>query len=293
MICSRDVRCAAPVRAQAEDFDMSDNGKQIAMNMAEKYIDKDHREIKGLSMKWWDRQPQDPDECMEYAILQYRSKDFERAKELFLPLAQQGYADASYRYADCLYHHPKTADETRMAEVFYTHFLEQTADTTEPVLLYERGMCYAYGLGTGEQPLKAFELLEAVCDRVPEAAYELGCAYTDGTLGRQKNFDLARQYLIDAYEHYVGKAIFALYELYGGNWEQFPYQRELTEAYSYRLGKYMRVAHVNPSLQSLQNLADIYLHGFPGDTGEDDARFKRKAQKYLKRIEKLREQAAE
>ncbi len=284
MICSRVARCAAPVRAPAEDFDMSDKDNR------EKYIDKDHREIKGLSMKWWDVRPTEPDDIMEYGILQYRSKDFERALTIFWPLAEQGYTDALYWYADCLYFH--STDRQAQAQPFYMRFLEQTSESRRPLHLYQRGMCYAYGLGTQKDQTRAYDLFAAVCADIPEAAYEIGCAYKDGTLGKKKDTAQAEHYLRDAYERYVGKAILALYELYDGDWEAFPYQRELTEAYSYRLGKYMRAAHVNPSIQSLQNLADIYLHGFPGDTGEDDARFKRKAQKYIKRISQLREQAA-
>ena len=264
----------------------------MADHNKEKYIDKDHREIKALSMKWWDVQPVTPEEMMEYGILQYRSKDFRRAAGIFQPLADQGYTDALYWYADCLNSHLGLDDGKACATPFYVRFLEQTAGTQKPCQLYQRGMCYSYGLGTARDPKQAYDLFEAACTQIPEAEYEIGCAYKDGTLGREKNAGRAEHYLRDAYERYVGKAIFTLYELYDENWETFPYQRELTEAYSYRLGKYMRVVHVNPSIQSLQNLADLYLHGFPGDTGEDDARFKRKAQKYLKRISQLQAQAA-
>lgn len=59
--------------------------------------------------------------------------------------------------------------------------------------------------------------------------------------------------------------------------------REVKEAYRYLIGRYARAVRVNPTLQAYQNLTDVYQHEFPRDTGEDDARFRRKADPYIKK----------
>lgn len=256
--------------------------------MGLEYTVKDHAEIKALSLKWWTVRPTEQEDIIEYALLQYRLKDYEAAVSILRPLVAEELCASFYLYADCLYYHSGREEDRQEAVRIYRKFLENTKETEDLQVIWQRGMCFAYGLGTEADEDMALKLFLSVADRSAEAEYEIGCAYKDGRLGLKKDRKLAEQYLRNAYDHYAEEAIFALYDLYGREWDSFPYQRELTEACSYRIGKYMRAAHVNPSVQTLQNLADLYLQGFPGDTGEDDARFKRKADKYLKKIEELK-----
>lgn len=279
---NRAAQCAAQAHVHTEDFNMDVNKRDM------KYTDKDHADIKFLSQKWWNKEPVRADDIYEYAVLQYRLKDFEAALLNLRKLVKEEYAASFYLYADCLSYHSSVEDQNTAA-LYYSKFLKETAEPKESQVIYERGMCYAYGLGTDKNVEKAVELFMRMKNVCPEAEYELGRAYMDSRFGFLEDKKKAEQYLRSAYDRYVEQAIFALYRLYDENWNEFPYQRELTEAYSYQIGKYARVIHVNPSVQAYQNLARLYQNGFPGDTGEDDARFKRKADKYLKKIQKLKE----
>ena len=252
-----------------------------------KYTDKDHTEIKALSLKWWEKKPTEYADILEYAVLQYRSKDFEAAVSLLGPLVEEEFTDAFYLYADCLYFHSAGETGKKKAQQIYRRFLKETEHADDPYVIWQRGMCFAYGLGTEPDGGKAFAMFLSAAADVAEAEYEIGCAYRDGRLGRKKDKRAAEQYLRSAYDHYAEDAIFALYDLYDRDWNGFPWQRELTEAYSYQIGKYMRAAHVNPSVQTYRNLAELYLRGFPGDEGDDDARFRRKAEKYIRKAEEL------
>lgn len=276
MIHSRAVLCAAQGRVRAEDF-----------NMRIKYTDKDHAEIKKLSLKWWEKKAEKNEDILEYAVLQYRLKDYEAAVSLLEPLAEKDMTASFYLYADCLYYHSTKEKDREKAIQIYKRFLHKTEDADDPVVIWQRAMCYAYGLGTEPDGKRAFEMFRYVSDTVPEAEYEIGCAYRDGTLGRERDRELAELYLCRAWKHYAEQAIFALYDLYGREWDCFPYQRELTEAYSYQIGKHMRAVHVNPSVLTYRSLAELYLQGFPGDKGEDDARFRRKAEQYIRKAEEL------
>ncbi len=278
MNLSRGVPCAAPGHVHIEDF-----------RMGIKYTDHDHEEIKALSLKWWEKKPVQAEDIFEYAVLQYRLKDFEAAVSNLKLAVEMEYTASYYLYADCLYHFLSVPDK-KTAHIYYRKFLEETTEEKEPQIIYQRAMCYAYGLGNIQDDAKADALFSQIKDKCGEAKYELGCAYRDATLGLPQDNEKAERYLREAYDNYAEQAIFALYQLYECNWETFPYQRELTEAYSYQIGKYARVIHVNPSVQAYQNLAELYLHGFPGDVGEDDARFKRKANKYLKKIQQMKSQ---
>lgn len=252
--------------------------------MKEKYILKDHAEIKELSLKWWEQKPEQPGDLYEYAVLQYRVKDFEAAVRYLRRAVEGGVISAYYLYAYCLYYGLGTKEDKKQADQYFRKYLEAAKESGEPEDIYRRAMCYAKGFGTEPEEGLARKLFMEVKDTCEEAMYELGCAYRDGTLGLTQNVEKAIEYLWKADDNYAEYAVFALYDIYRSRGEAFPDMKKITEAYSYQIGKYARVVHVNPSLQAYQNLADLYLKGFPGDTGEDDARFRRKAEKYIKKI---------
>ena len=253
-----------------------------------KYTDKEHNEILNIALKWWNEKPTKKEDIYEYAKFQFRIKDFSEAVKWFQKAVDLKYFPAFYEYAFCLVNGLGiNEDKVKAYEYFKIYLSEEgkKADVSEN--LYKLAMCYAYGFGVVENSYKARKIFECIKNVDANALYEMGIAYRDGRLGLKKDELIAEKYFLKAYDNYAEDAIFASYEMFQGQYEDYPYKSELTEAYSYRIGQYARVIHVNPTVQAYEFLARMYLNGFPGDFGESDARFKRKANKYLKKIEQL------
>lgn len=259
-----------------------------------KFIAKKHHDIKEMGLKWWENQPKTGEEYFEYARYQYALKDFGNAAKWYLEAVEADYTPAYYEYAYCLRNGLAIEQNIEISRQLFSIFLvkmkkgeNQKEDNEFWNNQYRQAMCFAYGYGTEKEEEKARNLFEESAAFCAESLYEIGMAYRDGRLGYPKDKEKAETYFRKAYDNYAEEAIFASYEMFEGTFEEYPYQLELIEAYSYRIGEYMRVVHVNPSVFAYQRLIELYENGFPGDTGEDDVRFKRKALKFIKKRDAL------
>lgn len=259
------------------------------------YISKEHAEIKRRALKYWTRKPDTPEEAVEYAEYHLWSKDYGNAAKWYAKAASDNVPEACYEYGYLLWNGMGVTENKKQAESFFQRFIQSMKDKenqrgiVDGNNIFRLAMCYGYGFGTPKDSEKAHTFLEEIKEDIPEAQYQIGIAYRDGLWGYPGDRVQAEYYFRKAYDNCAEEAIFASYNMFEGKYEQYPYKEELTMAYSYRIGKCMRAAHVSPCVESYQNLVDLYQHGFPGDTGEADIRFRQKAEKYQRKIEELRD----
>lgn len=257
-----------------------------------KFTDYKHKKVKELGEKWWQKEPQSTEELYEFASFQYMIKDYDEAFKWYAKAVANGFSPAFFQLAYCqkfgLGTKPDEAEAQKNFTLYLQKIKEEGEKSAEDVIRLIR--CDLYGYGKKKDEKAALKALLAHQEELADCSYELALAYLDGRLGLEKDKKKAQVLFRKAYDGYVEDAIFKSYEAFEGPYEEYPWKQELTEAYSYRIGEYMRVVHANPSVEACQRLADLYIHGFPGDNGEDDARFKRKALKYLKKIASLQEE---
>lgn len=100
--------------------------------------------------------------------------------------------------------------------------------------------------------------------------------------------DEQRRLLKQAYDFHFEDALFYDYEHCGKTYEDYEYQDDIRELFSFRIGKYTRVHDVNPSAKALDRLACMYENGYPGDSEERRKAFAMKAVPLRKKIEVLK-----
>ena len=91
-----------------------------------------------------------------------------------------------------------------------------------------------------------------------------------------------------SYDAHYEEAIFKDFEIFPGSFGEYDYQREIKEAYSFKIGQYIRIVEVRGTQESIETVIEMYLHGFPGDTGAKKEEYSRKADKYIKMLVMLK-----
>jgi TPR repeat protein len=242
------------------------------------------------SLHWIAKSPSGAADAFAYGEYQFRIKDFVYAVTWYEKAAMLGLADAKFKLAYCMKMGLGAASDADAESLLFTEYLEERQGT---VLLdedrYRIGLCYRYGWGIEADEHKAEKLFESICKQHGGAMFELGLGYRDGTLHRPVDRQMAVVCLQKAYALHWEEAIFEQYRLFTAYDMQKEindeFKKELTQAISFRLGRYLRVAEQNPNSDSLQRIADLYLAGYPWDLPEVKARFRKKADCFLKMID--------
>lgn len=247
------------------------------------YTDFEHERALKETLYWEKHPPVIAEEQYKYGEYQYRLKDFQKALEFYQIAAKQGFVPAMYRIGECFWHGLGCEGNKRTAQSWFAQSLVLEKEDSSPEAVYRTAMCYTYGYAAAKDEEKALRLFKKAGDSLAAALYEIGLFYRDGKGSVQVDVQQASAYLRRAYDGRYEEAIFALFALFEGPFEQFPYQREIKEAYSFCLGRLMRVAELNPCPEYLVRLGDFYRRGYPGDTGEKLQKFEKLAQKYYKK----------
>ena len=194
-------------------------------------------------------------------------------------------------------------------------------DTENPYLpkgesLFRRGFLLRHGLGTAPDPDAAYQLFNNVVElhsSLTPDDFNICCDYSnagtsDGGTHISSPVDLCklpagaalfemamyhtkdeqRRFLKQSYDFHFEEALFYDYEHCGKAYEDYEYQDDIRELFSFRIGQYTRVHDVNPSPKALDRLACMYENGYPGDSEERRKAFAMKAVPLRKKIEVLK-----
>lgn len=247
-----------------------------------KFTDQEHLDILRETQKWEQSMPSTGEEHFLYAAFQRRIKDYSKALFHYKKALRMDFLPAAFGLLLC--QAEGVADDKipdgcgRLAYQYYSGKKERTPEDS-----YCLAMCCAYGLGTPKREEKAFWLFSSLGNSHGGAMFELGKAFEYGALGCEQNHEQALRWYRKSYDAMYEPAIFSHFALFHGTFEEYPYQREIKEAFSFRLGQLIRVTSVSPCRDSFRRVAEWYEQGYPGDSGEEDARFRRKALYYRKR----------
>lgn len=247
------------------------------------YTDFEHERALKETLYWENHPPVTAEEQYEYGEYQYRLKDFQKALEFYQTAAEEKYAPAMYRLGECYQYGLGCAVNERTAQAWFTKSLACGEDVSAPEAAYRTAMCYAYGYGVAKDEEKAWRLFKTAGDSCAASLFEMALYFRDGKGGLKIDAQQAWAYFRRAYDGRYEEAIFALFAMFEGPFEEFPYQREIKEAYSFQLGRLMRVAELNPCPEYLVRLGAFYGRGYPGDSGEKLQKFKKLALKYFKK----------
>ena len=151
-------------------------------------------------------------------------------------------------------------------------------------------MALRYGVGCEINLKKAIAIFQQIEEQEPNALFEIGLCFEQGILEDKDAIKKAMQYYELAYEQFCEEAIFQHFQLYQGDFATYPYQREIKEAYSFKLGQLMRIVHLAPSKDANKRVALMYENGYPGDNEEETKRFQEKAIPYRKAAETMEEE---
>jgi len=250
------------------------------------YTDQEH-EMALRDTLHWQEQVKDTTESMyQYADYLFRLKDYETACTWYEKAVIQGYPPAMYKLAFCLRNELAGRRNLQQEEVYFSKALAYFSQhSAEKEHCYYCGMCFRYGYGTRLDEQKAFHYFEQAGDDCAKALYEIGLYYQSGIANLQQDKNKAASYFRRAYDGHCEDAIFALFSMHESCLQEFPYAREIKEAYSFKLGQLMRIAESKPSFGSLKRLANFYRQGFPGDTGHFLENFHQKADRYEKKAQ--------
>lgn len=245
------------------------------------YTDFAHEWALQKTLYWANKIPQTSQELYEYGEYRYRLADYQESVEAYRKASELGSIPARFKLAYSI-DHGLGCDGGDSKQLFLS-VIQSDKDSFELTALYRLGMCYTYGYGIEPNENHGFSFFWKLKDCFAEAQYEIGLFYRGGKGGLRCDRTAAELWLRKAYDGYCEEAIFALFELYDCDFKKFPYQREIKEGYSFRLGRLMRAAERAPCSENLRRLADFYNLGYPGDTGEKLDKFKKLAQKYYKK----------
>lgn len=182
--------------------------------------------------------------------------------------------------------------------------------------LFRRGFLLRHGLGTAPDPDAAYQLFNNVVElhsSLTPDDFNICCDYSnegtsDGGTHISSPVDLCklpvgaalfemamyhtkdeqRRLLKQAYDFHFEEALFYDYEHCGKTYEDYEYQDDIRELFSFRIGQYTRIHDVNPSPKALDRLACMYENGYPGDSDERKKAFAMKAVPLRKKIEVLK-----
>jgi TPR repeat protein len=260
------------------------------------FTDAEHAYIVHETEKWQNATIEKLADYYRIGLFHYRLKDYYKACCYLKKAAEQAFVPALYSLGVCMSREEgcsrderKEADLFRQAYDYYSgvYALKDYSIEDEATCSYRLGMCYSYNYGTEGDNRLARKLFESTADRFGASAFELGYSYEKGRLGLIADDKKAMDYYRKAYDLQYEDAIFSHFTLFHGEFEKYPYQREIKEAYSFRIGQLMRLSVVSPCRDSYNRLAQLYENGYPGDRGENDKRFKKKAEMFRKKAELL------
>ena len=243
-----------------------------------------HQQALTETLYWQSATPGTVAEFYRYGMYLFRLKEFVPAFSYFKRASEAGSIPGKFQVACCLHEgYGAETDKAQAAELF-AYVINHDEGEANCYSLYRLGYCLMYGLGITKDEEKGLAFFRRISDSVPSAVYEKALCFRFGRGGVSADPDKACSFLREAYDRFCEEAIFKLFEMHEGPFETFSYVREIKEAYSFRLGQYIRAVELNPSRDSLERLIKMYQAGFPGDTEVQDKQFRQKADKYIKQM---------
>lgn len=251
------------------------------------YTDTEHEKALEQTLFWQAMKPVSKEEFFAYAQYYFSLKDYKEAIIWYKKAAELNYIPAIYELAYCMRYELGCSSNEEEEDRLFHRVLEEKRSRNFLASDYHMGMCFTYGYGTAVDEQKGFQYFIQAGSEVYQAVYELGlfCKMGKGNA----NIDLvkAAELFREAYDGGCEEAIFELYAIYDGEFKAFPYQREIKEAYAFKLGRLLRVAELKPCREYLQRVADFYRAGFPDDTEENIRKFLRLANQYQQKAEQF------
>ncbi|MFA9378416.1 MAG: tetratricopeptide repeat protein [Lachnotalea sp.] len=250
------------------------------------YTDLEHEKALENTLYWQSGTIKTPVQGYEFGRYQERLKDYKEAACWYLYASDNGYIPASYSYVICVMKQLGISDQNedihQLLPVMFDYYQEKK-ETPEDY--YRLGMLYKMGWGINQDKNEALTNFKiAAKQNYGDASYEIALCFINGIENSDKDYDMTRQYLRKAYDEHCEDAIFKDFAIFRGDFNEYEYQREIKEAYSFKLGQLIRVAELRQSKESIQNVIQMYQNGYPGDTGAKRQEFIRKADKYIKQI---------
>ncbi len=251
-----------------------------------KYTDYEHEKALVDTRYWTKTNIDTPEKEYQHGLYQLRLKDYQEAyawfdrawKNAFLPA---GYF-IIYLVKENLIPSSINHELLPLARTVFNYYSDGTTSDD----YYHLGMLYKNGWGTPKNPQKAMENFWAAAnDNHGGALYELGLHWLFSN--HAEGYEKARQFLRKSYDQHYEDAIFKDFEIFTGPFEDYEYQREIKEAYSFRLGQYIRMAELRMDRVSYNHVIDMYQNGFPGDTGTKRDDFIKKSKRFIKVCESL------
>jgi TPR repeat protein len=281
-IWNRAVGCAVQVPAPAEvlsEFILF----LLEVDLLSRYTDSQHERALAETLHWMKKRPVGREEEYEYAEYQYRLKDYRKAVLWYGKSAEKDYVPALYRLAYCMRNNMGTVSDLELENFYFRKVVEKDMKLPDKEAGYRLGMCHLYGYGVKKDEDLGLFYLESVKDSNMEALYEIGIAYRDGKGSYKKDIHMAEKCFMKAYGGFCEEAIFAAFDMFHGEFDEFPYKRDIKEAYSFKLGRLVRAAELIPCREYLLRLADFYRRGYPGDSESGRRNFLKLAKKYYER----------
>jgi TPR repeat protein len=250
------------------------------------YTDREHKRVLLETLHWQTHEPITIKEQYAYGAYQYRLYDYKEAVKWFSLAAKENSIPAIYKLAYCAQYGLGMKRDEKQAENLFLKVLEVPENVEDLEQSYRIGMCFAYGYGVEADARRAVKYFRQA-ENFPEALYQIGLMHRDGRVGAKMDKQAAAEYFRKAYDGFCEEAIFALFALFEGDFAAFPYVREIKEAYSFKLGRLLRAAELDPCSEYLVRLGDFYRQGYPGDGPIGFKKFQCLAEKYYKAAEIL------
>lgn len=247
------------------------------------YTDREHERALSETVYWIEKSPVTKEEKYDYGEYQFRLKDYKEAVKWYKESAEQLYIPAMYKLAYCMRYNLGISSDNNEETMLFRQVITHDKEAEDSEAKYRLGMCYAYGYGTEIDEKKGISYFNEAKDENIDSLYEIGMSYKEGKAGYDIDKKKAEKYFRKAYDGFCENAIFEIFDMYDAEFSEFPYIREIKEAYSFKLGRLIRVAELKTCKEYLNRLAAFYEKGYPGDTGEKLERFYRIAQKYYKK----------
>lgn len=247
------------------------------------YTDREHERALSETLYWIGKTPITKEEQYAYGEYQFRLKDYKEAVKWYKESADKEYIPAMYKLAYCMEYNFGIKSDKAKEDILFKKVIVNDRELESIDEKYRVGMCYMYGYGVEADERKGMSYFIEAGNSKIDALYEIGIVYKEGKAGCEINKKKAEEYFYRAYDGFYEDAIFKIFEMYEGKFEEFPYIREIKEAYSFKLGRLMRVAELKPCKEYLNRLASFYKIGYPGDTAEGLEKFYRIAEKYYRK----------
>jgi uncharacterized protein len=144
------------------------------------------------------------------AVFQLNRGEYNIARELLTPLAEDGFAPAQYQLALIYKNGFGVSKDLDMT----VNYLTKSADKNYPDALFDLAILYSEGTGVKKDLAKAFKLTEKAANKeVAAAQFNLGVMYYQGT-GTPKNYLTASRWYQRAAEQNYALAQFNLALMY-------------------------------------------------------------------------------